>query len=136
VGGLSRNTTDSEFRSYFEPFGTIKDAQVLVDRETGQGRGFGFVSFESDKTVDTIMTLQHEIGGKVVELRRAEPKRPLLSSFDHPDSGGREFAPPRFAFLYYCFFTRFHLDISCLLYSFMNVCAVHYSYAFFFIISF
>jgi RNA recognition motif-containing protein len=81
VGGLPHSTTDSEFRSYFEPFGTITDAQVMTDRETGRPRGFGFVSFDSEAVVDTIMTLQHEIGGKVVELKRAEPKRPLQLSF-------------------------------------------------------
>eukprot|EP00026_Physarum_polycephalum_P002094 Phypoly_transcript_02098.p1 GENE.Phypoly_transcript_02098~~Phypoly_transcript_02098.p1 ORF type:complete len:620 (+),score=87.17 Phypoly_transcript_02098:1071-2930(+) len=95
VGGLSRTTTESEFRSYFEPFGTIKEVQVMADRETGQGKGFGFVLFESEKVVDTILNLQHEIGGKVVELRRAEPKRPFLSSFDSPASAPpRDFKPP------------------------------------------
>lgn len=80
VGGLPHNTKDSEFRNYFSQFGTIMEAQVITDRDTGRPRGFGFVSFDSESTVDKIITQTHEIGGKVVELKRAEPKKPVQLS--------------------------------------------------------
>ncbi len=45
VGNLDFSTTESDLRSKFEEFGTLKSASVLTDRVTGQARGFGFVEF-------------------------------------------------------------------------------------------
>ena len=43
VGGLSWDTTDDGLREAFSPFGTVIEAKVVTDRETGRSRGFGFV---------------------------------------------------------------------------------------------
>ncbi|MBI3180227.1 MAG: RNA-binding protein, partial [Deltaproteobacteria bacterium] len=48
VGGLSWNTTDDALRQAFERFGQIDEAKVIVDRDTGRSRGFGFVTFADD----------------------------------------------------------------------------------------
>ena len=48
VGGLSFNTTDDGLRSAFETFGTLVEAKVITDRDSGRSRGFGFVSFTND----------------------------------------------------------------------------------------
>jgi cold-inducible RNA-binding protein len=45
VGGLSWGTTDDSLREAFAQFGDIEEAKVVVDRDTGRSRGFGFVSF-------------------------------------------------------------------------------------------
>lgn len=89
VGGLPHSTTDFELKSYFEAFGAITDSKVMTDRETGRSRGFGFVSFNSESAVDTVMSQQHEFGGRQVELKRAEPKRPLQASFSGRDKPAR-----------------------------------------------
>ena len=91
VGGLPHNTTDEEFRTYFVQFGEITDAQVMVARDTGRSRGFGFVSFQTEDIVDVIMGQNHEIGGKQVELKRAEPKRPLQAFGTSSRGGGLNF---------------------------------------------
>ncbi len=74
VGGLAPEITEKEFGDYFSKFGIVKDAVVMVDRNTGSSRGFGFVTFEAEDTVDQVMKIQHEIMGKYVEIKRAEPR--------------------------------------------------------------
>jgi cold-inducible RNA-binding protein len=48
VGGLAWATSDESLRAAFEAFGPVSDAKVILDRETGRSRGFGFVSFDDD----------------------------------------------------------------------------------------
>ena len=48
VGGLAPSITDADFRSYFEEYGKITDAIVMIDRDTQRSRGFGFVTFEEE----------------------------------------------------------------------------------------
>lgn len=74
VGGLAPEITEKEFGDYFSAFGIVKDAVVMVDRNTGLSRGFGFVTFEKEDTVDLIMKQEHEIMGKYIETKRAEPR--------------------------------------------------------------
>lgn len=64
----------AEFRKYFETFGGVVDAVVMFDRQTQRSRGFGFVTFQEDSVVHDIMMSSHEINGKMVEVKRAEPK--------------------------------------------------------------
>ncbi|KAK4138805.1 hypothetical protein BT67DRAFT_359494, partial [Trichocladium antarcticum] len=52
VGGVSQETTDHEFREYFAQFGRVVDATLMMDKDTGRPRGFGFVTFESEAGVD------------------------------------------------------------------------------------
>ncbi len=61
-------------REYFGSYGTVKDAIVMVDRNTGSSRGFGFVTFEREETVDRVIKDEHEIKGKRIEIKRAEPR--------------------------------------------------------------
>lgn len=74
VGGLASEITEKEFGDYFSKFGIVKDAVVMVDRNTGSSRGFGFVTFEKEETVEIVMKQEHEIMGKYVETKRAEPR--------------------------------------------------------------
>ena len=48
VGGLSFNTTDQGLQQAFGTFGTVVDAKVITDRDSGRSRGFGFVSFSEE----------------------------------------------------------------------------------------
>jgi hypothetical protein len=48
VGGLAWATTGETLREAFEAFGTVTEATVVSDRETGRSRGFGFVAFENE----------------------------------------------------------------------------------------
>jgi RNA-binding protein Musashi len=48
VGGLGGSVTEQDFRHYFEEFGKITDAVVMIDRDTQRSRGFGFITFEEE----------------------------------------------------------------------------------------
>lgn len=79
VGGLPSSCGPDEFRTYFSRFGEVVDAQVMIDHNTGNSRGFGFVTFANETTVTTVVgpgksNTDHEIMGKSVEVKRAEPK--------------------------------------------------------------
>lgn len=56
VGGVSQDCTEDEFREFFSAFGRVIDATLMIDKDTGRPRGFGFVTFESDAAVENAMS--------------------------------------------------------------------------------
>ncbi|KAI3706089.1 hypothetical protein L1987_76344 [Smallanthus sonchifolius] len=75
VGGLSANLTEDDFKFYFEKFGKITDVVVMHDNVTHRPRGFGFITFDSEDSVEEVMQKNfHELCGKLVEVKRAVPK--------------------------------------------------------------
>lgn len=52
VGGISPEVNEEEFREFFTQFGTVLDATLMMERDTGRPRGFGFVTFEDSKGVE------------------------------------------------------------------------------------
>jgi len=48
VGNLSYSTTEDQLREAFEAFGQVTSAKIIVDRDTGRSRGFGFVEMSND----------------------------------------------------------------------------------------
>jgi len=75
VGGIPISLNNPEFKKYFEQFGAVTEAQVMTERDTGRSRGFGFVTFQEEDTAEKVLTLQHSIQGKPVEVKKAEPKK-------------------------------------------------------------
>jgi len=68
VGGLAPHTTSSVLRTYFENFGTVADAMVVVDKETGKGKGFGFVEFPGELPVG-LFDQKHLIDNRSCNVR-------------------------------------------------------------------
>lgn len=66
VGGLSWSTTDQTLRQVFEAHGAIQEANIVVDRETGRSRGFGFVTFADQDSAKAAIS---ELNGKEVDGR-------------------------------------------------------------------
>ncbi|KAJ7011976.1 uncharacterized protein [Populus alba] len=77
VGGIPPSLTEDELKEYFSVYGSIVDHQIMLDHKTGRSRGFGFVTFDSEDAVERIFSegRTHELGGKQVEIKKAEPKR-------------------------------------------------------------
>ncbi|KAH8172536.1 RNA recognition motif domain-containing protein [Sarocladium implicatum] len=67
VGNLSYNTTDDSLRECFGQFGTVTDSKVMLDRETGRSRGFGFVTLSSEEEAQNAIT---QMDGQDLEGRR------------------------------------------------------------------
>ncbi|KAL2245245.1 UNVERIFIED_CONTAM: Heterogeneous nuclear ribonucleoprotein 1 [Sesamum indicum] len=75
VGGLASTVTESDFKNYFDQFGTIMDVVVMYDHNTQRPRGFGFITYDSEDAVDRVLHKTfHELNGKMVEVKRAVPK--------------------------------------------------------------
>ncbi|KAL3519309.1 hypothetical protein ACH5RR_017458 [Cinchona calisaya] len=91
VGGLASTVNESDFKKYFEQFGTITDVVVMYDHNTKRPRGFGFITYNSEEAVDRVLLKTfHELNGKMVEVKRAVPKelspgpiRSPLSGYSH-----------------------------------------------------
>lgn len=75
VGGLASTVTESDFKKYFDQFGTITDVVVMYDHNTQRPRGFGFITYDLEEAVDKVLFKTfHELNGKMVEVKRAVPK--------------------------------------------------------------
>ncbi|KAI3456557.1 hypothetical protein Pfo_013220 [Paulownia fortunei] len=75
VGGLASTVTETEFKRYFDQFGTITDVVVMYDHNTQRPRGFGFITYDLEEAVDKVLFKTfHELNGKMVEVKRAVPK--------------------------------------------------------------
>lgn len=74
VGGVSQEATEADFKNYFMQFGRVLDATLMMDKETGRPRGFGFVTFDSEAAVDRTLQGPLEILGKPIEVKKAQPR--------------------------------------------------------------
>jgi RNA recognition motif-containing protein len=76
VGNLSYNTSDSELQKMFEEYGTVQSAQVIMDRDTGRSKGFGFVEMGSDQEAQAAITGLNgkEAGGRSLTVNEAKPR--------------------------------------------------------------
>ncbi|KAF2309608.1 hypothetical protein GH714_004241 [Hevea brasiliensis] len=90
VGGLSSSLTEEQFQNYFQSFGKIVDVVVMQDSLTNRPRGFGFVTFDSEESVEKVMLNSfHELNGRLVEVKRAVPKECISgSNNNHITKGG------------------------------------------------
>jgi RNA recognition motif-containing protein len=76
VGNLSYNTTESDLRDLFTPFGNPSSVAVIMDRQTNQSKGFGFVEFDNDAEARAAIAALNgkEIGGRSLKVNEARPK--------------------------------------------------------------
>ncbi|KAJ0257250.1 RNA-binding [Hirschfeldia incana] len=77
VGGLPPHVEEDELKKYFCVYGEIIEHQIMYDHHTGRSRGFGFVTFLTEDSLDRLFSdgKVHEFGDKQVDIKRAEPKR-------------------------------------------------------------
>lgn len=76
VGNLSYQTTESTLRNLFEPYGEVGAVNVIMDRNTGRSRGFGFVEMPNDEEArSAISELDNkEFEGRQLGVNEARPK--------------------------------------------------------------
>jgi RNA recognition motif-containing protein len=76
VSNLSFQTSEDDLRKLFGQFGQVSSAKVIMDRETGRSRGFGFVEMDSDNDARTAMTSLNnkEIQGRAMSVTVAREK--------------------------------------------------------------
>jgi cold-inducible RNA-binding protein len=76
VGNLSYNTTELDLRDLFAQFGTVADAKLVTDRDTGRPRGFGFVEMSTDaEATAAIADLNgRELQGRALTVNEAQER--------------------------------------------------------------
>lgn len=74
-GNLPFSTNDDELRGMFEEYGSVNDASIVSDRETGRSRGFGFVDMDADgaaRAIDALDGLDYK--GRNLKVNEARPR--------------------------------------------------------------
>ena len=76
VGNLSYRMDDSELEKIFAEFGEVKSAKVIVDRETGRSKGFGFVEMaDASSGAEAIEKLNgNDCEGRTLRVNEAKPR--------------------------------------------------------------
>jgi RNA recognition motif-containing protein len=76
VGNLNYQVTDSDLTKMFAAHGTVQSAQVIMDRDTGRSKGFGFVEMGSDQEAKAAITALHgqDSGGRSLTVNEARPR--------------------------------------------------------------
>jgi cold-inducible RNA-binding protein len=91
VGNLNFQTTESDLRAHFEPFGQVSRAHIATDRETGRSRGFAFVEMPNDEEAGRAMTALDGklVDGRNLKVNEARPRPPRSSAPRFGAGGGR-----------------------------------------------
>mgnify|MGYP000845694978 FL=1 len=84
VGNLSYNLTEDDLRALFAEFGDVTSAKLIMDRYTGQSKGFGFVEMSDDgaaqKAIDELNG--RDVSGRSLTVNKARPRE------ERPRGGG------------------------------------------------
>ncbi|MCL4206055.1 MAG: RNA-binding protein [Pirellulaceae bacterium] len=85
VGNLSYDTSDSDLRTLFEQHGSVESAQVIMDRDSGRSKGFGFVEMSNAQQADAAISALNgkEVDGRALTVNEARPRE------DRGGGGGR-----------------------------------------------
>ncbi|XP_039005067.1 glycine-rich RNA-binding protein RZ1C-like isoform X2 [Hibiscus syriacus] len=88
VGGLSWDVTERQLEHAFSQFGKIIESQIMVERDTGRSRGFGFITFSERRSVDDAIREMHgrDLGERTISVNKAQPK--MSEDLDRGYRGG------------------------------------------------
>lgn len=93
VGNISYNTTENDLQDAFAPFGTVVEANLMMDRATGRPRGFGFVTMSSAEEAQKAIEGLHgkQIDGRALTVNVARPREERAGGGGGGGGGRREF---------------------------------------------
>ncbi len=76
VGNLTYETTDSDLQNLFSPHGSVQSARVILDRDTGRSKGFGFVEMNTGEEAQAAITALNgqETNGRSLTVNEARPR--------------------------------------------------------------
>ena len=76
IRNLARSTNEAELRAMFENYGAVQSCTLVIDKQTGNSKGFGFV--EMPKAGDAKAAMKNlngiDVGGNKIRVKKAEPK--------------------------------------------------------------
>jgi RNA recognition motif-containing protein len=76
VGNLAYSVTDADLQEAFGRFGEVTSAKVIVDRDSGQSKGFGFVEMSNNSEADAAIKALNDtdMKGRSVKVNQAKPR--------------------------------------------------------------
>jgi RNA recognition motif-containing protein len=76
VGNLTFGMTDSDLEQLLSAHGTVRSAQVIMDRDTGRSKGFGFVEMDSSEEAQAAIAALNgqDLNGRALTVNEARPK--------------------------------------------------------------
>jgi RNA recognition motif-containing protein len=76
VGNLPYSVRDSDLEDLFTPHGSVQSAQVIIERDTGRSKGFGFVEMSNDQEAQEAISALNgrEMEGRTLTVNEARPK--------------------------------------------------------------
>lgn len=91
VGNLSYNVRDDDLQQTFAQFGTVSSAKVMMDRETGRSKGFGFVEMGSDAEAQSAINGMNgqQMDGRALVVNEARPREERPGGFGGGGGGSR-----------------------------------------------
>ncbi|HXY37154.1 MAG TPA: RNA-binding protein [Planctomycetaceae bacterium] len=91
VGNLSYETTNESLEQMFAAYGSVQSAQIVMDRETGRSKGFGFVEMGSDQEAQAAINGLNgkEVGGRSLTVNEARPREDRGGGRGGHGGGGR-----------------------------------------------
>ncbi|MBL8797540.1 MAG: RNA-binding protein [Planctomycetia bacterium] len=93
VGNLTYETTNSDLEKLFQPHGTVESAQVIMDRDTGRSKGFGFVEMGSPQEAQAAIAALHgkDSNGRALTVNEAKPREERSDRPRGGFGGGRRY---------------------------------------------
>lgn len=76
VGGLAYSTTQAALQDAFSKAGTVVSSAVIIDKMTGDSKGFGFIEMSTDQEADAAISMfdGKELDGRTLKVNEARPK--------------------------------------------------------------
>ena len=90
IGNLGYDVSSSDLEALLSPHGTVQSAEVIMDRSTGQSKGFGFVEMNSDAEAQAAISALdgQEHGGRALKVNEAKPREPRSGGGGYGGGGG------------------------------------------------
>jgi RNA recognition motif-containing protein len=90
VGNLSYNIRDDDLQQAFAQFGTVTSAKVMMDRDTGRSKGFGFVEMGSDPEAQAAINAMNgqALDGRAIVVNEARPREERPGGYRGGGGGG------------------------------------------------
>ncbi len=93
VGNLGYGVSNADLEAMLSPHGTVQSAEVIMDRTTGESKGFGFVEMNSDAEAQAAIAALdgQEQGGRALKVNEAKPREPRSGGGGGGGGGGRRY---------------------------------------------
>jgi len=92
VGNLSYSITEEQLQELFSKYGAVASVNIITDRDTGRGKGFGFIEMSSPEEAEKAQEALDgsEFEGRSLKVNEAKPQKPRQSG-DYQNRGHRRY---------------------------------------------